>query len=117
MRALSTESVTAVSYWWNISVPTVRRWKRALGIGRTKGSQRLRQLVVDAIASDERIREWRRQHPHTKDPEVRAKISKKACGPVSARHRRNAPPTLVCPHPFGPVAVSSLLGKGGRRAV
>ena len=88
VRALRTESVTAVSYWWNISVPTVKRWKRALGIGRTEGSQRLRQLVVDAIASDERIREWRRQHPHTKDPEVRAKISKNARRFLSPEHRR-----------------------------
>lgn len=51
--AVQRESVTAICFWWGVSRSAVQRWKRALSCrGRTEGSQRLYQIVVDAVASD-----------------------------------------------------------------
>lgn len=42
-RALRLESNVAICHWWGVTAQTVRKWRKALGIGpHTKGSLRLR---------------------------------------------------------------------------
>jgi hypothetical protein len=42
-RAIRQQSATAIRFWWGVSVQTVWRWRRALGVTRTSnpGSRRL----------------------------------------------------------------------------
>jgi len=53
VRAIQTESATAIVHHWGVSPQTVWRWKRALGVGRmTEGGKRLyRQLLPAKIHS------------------------------------------------------------------
>ena len=42
-RAVRVESNVAICHWWGVTPQTVRKWRRALGVGpHTKGSRRLR---------------------------------------------------------------------------
>lgn len=49
-KAVNRESVAAVAYHWGVSRWTVRRWRRALGVGRwTEGTKRIWATNADKL--------------------------------------------------------------------
>jgi hypothetical protein len=52
VRAIRHESAVALRYWWGVSVSTVAKWRRSLGIRRAEpeGSARLIQAAAEAGA-------------------------------------------------------------------
>ncbi len=103
VRALRTESVAAICYWWGVGKATVVRWKAHFGIGRSEGSSRLYEIIRDQVAHDDRILEWRRAHPPNADPERFDKLRRAAMQPKSPAHRQSlsaarkrVPPCPVC---------------------
>lgn len=55
VRAVETESVLAISYWWTVCDATVHRWRRCLGVGRTNpGTRRLRGQQAKQVFTAER---------------------------------------------------------------
>ena len=61
-EALATESNVSICHWWGVTGQTVRKWRRALGIGpHTEGSRRLRAAYgADPVASAARAEGLRR---------------------------------------------------------
>jgi hypothetical protein len=51
VRAVRTESVMAICYWWGVGTTTVWAWRQALGVGSTAGSQRIARRGVPAEAA------------------------------------------------------------------
>jgi len=52
-RAIRNESAVAIRYWWGVSVSTVARWRKSLGVKRAdpEGSRRLIQAAAEAGAA------------------------------------------------------------------
>lgn len=47
-RAVRTESVEAIRYWWGVGPTKVWQWRQALGVDTTPGSQRIARRGVPA---------------------------------------------------------------------
>lgn len=78
VEAVKTESVKAITYWWGVHPETVRKWRRALGVGRnTLGSRKLHQELFDSRIPDE-AKERGLKTMHT--PEARDKAAKSKRG-------------------------------------
>jgi hypothetical protein len=56
-RAVRHESAAAVMYWWGASSEAVKRWRRALGVGRTDNEGSRRLIRAAAAAGGEALRE------------------------------------------------------------
>jgi hypothetical protein len=54
-RAVRHESAAAVMYWWGASSEAVKRWRRALGVGRTD-NEGSRRLIRAAAAGGDAVR-------------------------------------------------------------
>jgi hypothetical protein len=59
-RAIRTEAVEAVRYWWGVSQGVVNRWRRFLDVTRTNnpGTHRLRRASAQAGGDAARAKEW-----------------------------------------------------------
>lgn len=75
--ALSRESATAVSHWWNISPPRVSAWRRALGIKRpTDGETLLRKRPgsqTAAVEAARKVNRGRKISPETRQRMIAAR--------------------------------------------
>jgi hypothetical protein len=72
-RAVRQESEQAVAYWWGISLSTVWKWRKALGVGATtEGTSRLRRDYFGEPWAQEAKRKARAK---ARDPERREKIA------------------------------------------
>jgi hypothetical protein len=56
-RAVRHEAAGAVMYWWGASSEAVKRWRRALGVGRTDNEGSRRLIRAAAAAGGEALRE------------------------------------------------------------
>jgi hypothetical protein len=55
-KAVRRESATAVAHWWGVGWTTVRRWRRALGVGRfNAGTLKLRDAGYDDAERSRKI--------------------------------------------------------------
>jgi hypothetical protein len=79
-RAIRTESVEAVAYWWGISRWIVRRWRQALGVPRFNPGTLAR---------------WRELAPTKLTPAVRRKALRSYLVTVRRRRRLAAGPVRV----------------------
>ena len=95
--AVRTESAIAVAHWWGVGVFTVRRWRRALGVGHiTSGTHAL----YVGYAPEKCLRPDVQAAAHT--PELRERVSQKLI-----RQRRGKP--------GNPASIQALLDATGRR--
>jgi hypothetical protein len=86
VRAVRKESNTAICYWWGITPQTVRKWRRALGVGMvTEGTRRLWQIHA---ASPEMVEARKRAVAKARDPQRRAKIA-------ASRRGKKRPPEVI----------------------
>jgi len=88
-RAVRTESEQAVMRWWGVGQDTVRKWRRALGVGATtEGTSRLRS----ELSSDpEHVAGLKEIAARTAaDPDRRAKIAAAKRGVPRPAHVREA---------------------------
>jgi hypothetical protein len=72
-EAVRRESATALCSWWGVTGQTVRKWRRALGVGAiTEGTSQLRR-----DHSSEPLAEGAREkaRARARDPELRARIA------------------------------------------
>ena len=61
VKAMREETLAAVCANWRVGKSTVGRWKRALGIGTTPGTQAVRRTMLDAMAHDQYANQRRRE--------------------------------------------------------
>lgn len=82
-RAIRTESNLAVCHWWGVSACTVRKWRRALGVGiATPGTSRLkREHLLPRLSEMQALIDY-------SNPERCAKIG-------AARRGKSRPPHVI----------------------
>src|SRR4051794_19779646 len=68
--------------WWGVGMDTVWRWRKALGVGNTEGTFRLKSAV-----HTEHLVDARAARPNLSSPERRAKIA-------AARRGKSRPPEV-----------------------
>jgi hypothetical protein len=87
-RAIEQESNQGVAHWWGVSIKTVRRWRRALGVKRnTPGTVRTRDVTLKSESRRAKIAESRRGKPRPKH--VHEALRKAHLGkPLSAEARK-----------------------------
>lgn len=71
-RAVRTESVEAIRYWWGVGPTKVWQWRQALGVDTTPGSQRIARRGVPAEAAAKG-----RQHAAQPDARIRMADAKR----------------------------------------
>lgn len=78
-RAVRTESVDAVSYWWGVGATTVWAWRKALGVGRvTPGTRRLLQERTGVPEAAAALGRQRARTPESLAKMAQSKRGKKA---------------------------------------
>lgn len=82
-KAVRRESNQAVAHWWGVTGQTVTVWRKALGVGSTTGTQRLRSRYGHSLAAR---RGLRRAQAKARDPVRRAKIAAARRGKPRPRH-------------------------------
>ena len=87
VRALRRESATAIAHWWGVSVCTVWRWRKEVGVEQfTEGTRDLYRRWLPEKIDEEGIRNLKKT---LKSPEVIAKRVKSLRGrPMPARVKR-----------------------------
>ncbi|WP_434030204.1 hypothetical protein, partial [[Pseudomonas] boreopolis] len=94
-RAIRTESVEAIRYWWGIGPTKVWQWRKALGVDTTPGSQRIARRGVPPEAAT-------RGRARAAEPDVRARMAETKRGiPVPPQTREALLRAAKAPKPPG----------------
>lgn len=82
-RAVRVESGLAICYWWGVTSQTVTKWRKALGIQTTPGTQQLRRAhFAEPWAELTRKKAWSK----ARDPGRREKIAASRRGKPRQQH-------------------------------
>ena len=111
-RAIQLESSQAVCHWFGVTAQTVRKWRRALGIGRMTPGQRARsrELFNQPWGVKAREKAWSK----ARDPVRRAKIAAARTGKPRPPHVIGALRRFHLGHPL-PDAVKRKMSEAHRR--
>ena len=90
-KAVRRESELAICHWWGVRTSTVRKWRRALGVGRmTEGTGQLHRGYIAEYGDDMRALGVHK----ARDPE--------RCRKTTQARRANPPPLFVVLTPRSP---------------
>ena len=88
VRAVRRESETAVAHWWGVSITTVWKWRKALGVvEHNEGTQDLYRRWMPDKMDEEAIR---KRQEATQSPERNAKVAAARRGKPRPEHVKEA---------------------------